>query len=34
MIITHIERYATPAGISGIDANTASTRWEAHLDGG
>jgi AcrR family transcriptional regulator len=27
MIIAHLERYATPAGISGIDAETASERW-------
>jgi AcrR family transcriptional regulator len=27
MIIAHLERYATPAGIAGIDAATASERW-------
>jgi AcrR family transcriptional regulator len=27
MIIAHLERYATPAGIAGIDATTASERW-------
>ena len=27
MIIAHLERYATPAGIQGIDAATASERW-------
>lgn len=27
MIIAHLERYATPAGIDGIDAATASERW-------
>jgi AcrR family transcriptional regulator len=27
MIIAHLERYATPAGIAGIDAETASERW-------
>jgi AcrR family transcriptional regulator len=27
MIIAHLERYATPAGIEGIDAATASERW-------
>jgi AcrR family transcriptional regulator len=27
MIIAHLERYATPGGIEGIDAATASERW-------
>jgi hypothetical protein len=27
MIIAHLERYATRAGIAGIDAATASERW-------
>jgi AcrR family transcriptional regulator len=27
MIIAHLERYATPAGVAGIDAATASERW-------
>jgi AcrR family transcriptional regulator len=27
MIIAHLERYATPAGIAGIDTATASERW-------
>ena len=27
MIIAHLERYATPAGVDGIDAATASEHW-------
>jgi AcrR family transcriptional regulator len=27
MIVSHLERYATPAGVDGIDAATAATRW-------
>lgn len=27
MIISHLERYATPAGVAGIDTSTAPERW-------
>lgn len=30
MIIAHLERYATPAGVAGIDAATASERWSVN----